>query len=87
MSRAPRDPRDPPWDLNCDLGEGEPHRRTTALMRCITSPNIACGGHAGDIESMRFAVREASKHKVRIGAHPGLNDPRGFGRENIRLSP
>ncbi len=68
------------FDLNCDLGENEPRTRTAALMRYVTSANIACGGHAGDLESMRAAAKLAIKQRVRIGAHPGLNDPRNFGR-------
>ncbi|MBN8249826.1 MAG: LamB/YcsF family protein, partial [Verrucomicrobia bacterium] len=49
-------------DLNCDLGEGEPAARTRALMRWITSANIACGGHAGDARTMEFCVRAAAAH-------------------------
>ena len=67
-------------DLNCDLGENEPRTRTAALMRHITSANIACGGHAGNIESMRSAVTLALQYHVAIGAHPGLNDRSNFGR-------
>jgi len=66
-------------DLNCDLGEGEPAVRTRALMRWITSANIACRGHAGDGRSMEFCVRAAAARGVRIGAHPGT--AAGFGRE------
>jgi UPF0271 protein len=73
-------------DLNCDLGEGEPHRKTAALMRYITSANIACGGHAGDAQTMRATVRLAIKHKVHIGAHPGLFDRTAFGRNAAELS-
>ena len=68
------------FDINCDLGEGEPALRTRALIRSATSVNIACGGHAGDIASMRLCVREALKYRVRVGAHPGLNDRENFGR-------
>lgn len=74
------------WDLNCDLGEGEPSRRTAALMRCVTSANIACGGHAGDVSTMRFAVRAARRLNIRVGAHPGLCDPAGFGRGRMEIS-
>jgi 5-oxoprolinase (ATP-hydrolysing) subunit A len=71
-------------DLNCDLGEGE--RDTAALMDCVTSANIACGGHAGDFESMKLAVRLAIERGVRIGAHPGLADRAGFGRNVTTVS-
>ena len=68
----------PTIDLNCDLGEGGPN--DARLMTVITSANIACGGHAGDAETMRAAVRLARQHRVAIGAHPGLPDRAGFGR-------
>jgi 5-oxoprolinase (ATP-hydrolysing) subunit A len=68
------------FDLNCDLGENEPRARTATLMRYITSANIACGGHAGNIATMRSAVTLALKYQVQIGAHPGLNDRANFGR-------
>ena len=58
-------------DLNCDLGEGEPLARTRALMSCITSANVACGGHAGEVRSMRACLRLAKSFRVRLGAHPG----------------
>jgi len=73
------------FDLNCDLGEGEPCARTEALMRVITSANVACGGHAGDIESMEGCVRLAKKYRVRLGAHPGPADRTGFGRAEVRI--
>ena len=65
-------------DLNCDLGEGEPLRRTEALLRRVTSCNIACGVHAGSDGTMRDSVRLAKRHGVRVGAHPGV--PGAFGR-------
>lgn len=67
-------------DFNCDLGENEPLARTEELMRMVTSANIACGGHAGGVESMKACLRLAEQHGVKIGAHPGLPDRAGFGR-------
>ncbi len=75
-----------PWDLNCDLGEGEAPAKTQALMRHISSANIACGAHAGDIKSMENAVGLALRHEVRIGAHPGSPNRAAFGRAEISLS-
>jgi UPF0271 protein len=75
------------WDLNCDLGEGEPPARTRALMRWITSANVACGGHAGNVRSMAACVRWAMQNRVRIGAHPGLASGHDFGRGRVSLSP
>ena len=73
-------------DLNCDLGEGEPPRRIRQLMRWITSANVACGGHGGDVRTMETCARLARKFHVRLGAHPGPWDREGFGRGTIRIS-
>lgn len=67
-------------DFNCDLGEGEPLARTRALMRRITSANVACGGHAGNVQSMEACVRLAKQFDVKLGAHPGLWSREDFGR-------
>ena len=68
------------FDLNCDLGENEPRQRTEKLLRYVTSANIACGGHAGTVQAMKFAVKLAGERGVKIGAHPGLADRQNFGR-------
>ncbi len=72
-------------DLNCDLGEGEPPARTRALLRLATSANVACGGHAGDADTMERCVRWAGESGVHLGAHPGI--PGAFGRGEIRIGP
>lgn len=74
-------------DLNCDLGEGEPLSRTRALMRSITSANVACGGHAGDVATMETCVRLAKRYSVRLGAHPGPWSRSDFGRSPGRVTP
>jgi UPF0271 protein len=66
--------------LNCDLGEGEPWAVTAALLGLVDLANIACGGHAGDEESMMRVVREALGRGVQPGAHPGWPDRGDFGR-------
>jgi UPF0271 protein len=68
-------------DFNCDLGEGEPLALTRALMRRITSANVACGGHAGNMQSMEACVRLAKHFNVKLGAHPGLWSRAHFGRD------
>ena len=43
-------------DINADLGEFEESLANGTdfkLMRYITSANVACGGHAGNEQSMR----------------------------------
>jgi UPF0271 protein len=74
-------------DFNCDLGEGELVQRTRALMALITSANIACGGHAGDVDSMDTCVQLAKRHHVKLGAHPGFPDRKNFGRLEVQLTP
>lgn len=65
-------------DINSDLGEGA--GTEMALMPLITSVNIACGGHAGNENTMRTTVELAIRNKVAIGAHPGYPDRERFGR-------
>lgn len=72
-------------DLNCDLGEGAGH--DAELMPLITSANIACGAHAGDVATMRATARLAEACGVQIGAHPGFADRENFGRREVKLSP
>src|SRR5436853_617191 len=49
-------------------------------MPLITSANIACGGHAGNENTMRTTVELAMRNEVAIGAHPGYPDRERFGR-------
>ncbi|MEW6161067.1 MAG: 5-oxoprolinase subunit PxpA [Verrucomicrobiota bacterium] len=74
-------------DLNSDLGEGESLARTRALMHWITSANIACGGHAGDVASMTACVRLALDYRVHIGAHPGGWNRANHGRGAVEIVP
>lgn len=71
-------------DLNCDLGEGAGH--DAELMPLVTSANIACGAHAGDLESMIETVELAMKHRAHIGAHPGYFDLHDFGRKEREIN-
>lgn len=70
-------------DLNADLGEGCAF--DAELMSVISSCNIACGGHAGDADSMRTALRLAKAHGVAAGAHPSFPDRENFGRSKSDL--
>jgi UPF0271 protein len=73
-------------DLNCDMGELADTALEEALMRRITSANVACGGHAGDAGSMRRTVEMARRYGVAVGAHPGYPDKANFGRVEMALS-
>lgn len=67
-------------DLNADLGEGDAY--DDALLQVVSSCNIACGGHAGDAQSMQATTVTALANGVAIGAHPGYPDREGFGRRS-----
>ncbi|HEU5290414.1 MAG TPA: 5-oxoprolinase subunit PxpA [Cyclobacteriaceae bacterium] len=71
-------------DINCDMGEGMP--TDAALMPFISSANIACGYHAGNHDIMRKTVELCLRHNVAIGAHPGFDDRKNFGRTSVQLS-
>ncbi len=73
-------------DLNCDMGELDDAAHEAALMQYITSANVACGGHAGDEQTMERTVRLALERGVRIGAHPGYPDRENFGRLEIAMT-
>jgi 5-oxoprolinase (ATP-hydrolysing) subunit A len=75
-------------DLNCDMGElpeAIADGTQEALMRSVTSVNIACGGHAGDEQTMKTTIEQALRWKVAIGAHPGYADRANFGRLELKL--
>jgi UPF0271 protein len=77
-------------DLNCDMGElpeAIADGTQEALMPSFTSVNVACGGHAGDAQTMQTTIKQASRWKLAVGAHPGYPDRANFGRLELHLSP
>ncbi|TDN87616.1 UPF0271 protein [Salegentibacter sp. 24] len=70
--------------INCDLGEGGAF--DAELMPHISACNIACAGHAGDLETMRKTIKLAMEHGVEIGAHPSYPDKENFGRKSLEIS-
>jgi len=77
-------------DLNCDLGESRESieaGRDAAILRWVTSANVACGGHAGDETTMTAIVRAAAAQGVAVGAHPSFPDRDGFGRVELDMPP
>ena len=76
-------------NLNCDLGEKSVHydgKNDFSLLKIINSANIACGYHAGDNQTINTTIIESKKNNVSIGAHPGFNDKKNFGRKRINIS-
>ena len=55
-------------------------------MPLISSANIACGLHAGDAQSIAATIALAVRHGVSVGAHPGYDDRKNFGRRPRQLS-
>ncbi len=76
-------PEPPAVDLNVDLGEGPGEE---ALYPLVTSANIACGGHAGTIDTMNAALDLCAAHGVAAGAHPSYPDREGFGRRSQAIA-
>jgi 5-oxoprolinase (ATP-hydrolysing) subunit A len=77
-------------DLNCDMGElpqAISDGTQESLLPSLTSVSIACGGHAGDAQTMRATIEQALHWKLDIGAHPGYPDRENFGRLELQLSP
>jgi UPF0271 protein len=75
-------------DINCNLGEGYGAYRMgddEALLRIVTSANVACGFHAGDPGVMDRTVRLAKASGVDVGANVGFPDLQGFGRRTMNL--
>lgn len=75
-------------DLNCDMGEvpsAIEDGTQESLLRSITSANVACGGHAGDENTMTVTIEQALRAHVAVGAHPGYPDRARFGRHAMDL--
>lgn len=75
-------------DLSSDVGE-RPGRDGLAadgeLLSVITSANVACGGHAGDTESMRALCEIAAAKGVSVGAQVSFVDRESFGRRHLEV--
>jgi 5-oxoprolinase (ATP-hydrolysing) subunit A len=77
-------------DLNADVGEsfgtytlGDDR----ALLRSVSSANVAAGFHAGDPSVLRRTIQLARELGVSVGAHPSFPDRQGFGRREMRMPP
>lgn len=76
-------------DLNSDLGESFGAWRMgddEAILRVVTSANVACGFHAGDPAGILATVRAVVAQGVTIGAHVAYPDLVGFGRRNMDVT-
>ncbi|MEI9751269.1 5-oxoprolinase subunit PxpA [Moellerella wisconsensis] len=76
-------------DLNSDLGESFGQWQMgddAAMLKIVSSANIACGFHAGSPTGILATLRSAMQNNVVVGAHVAYPDLVGFGRRNMDLS-
>ncbi|MDC7223086.1 MAG: LamB/YcsF family protein [Spirochaetales bacterium] len=72
--------------INCDIGErGATHPVDRELMNHIALANIACGGHAGDRESVDAFLALAKEKDVDVSAHLSYPDRENFGRTSMDI--
>ena len=67
--------------LNADLGEGEPVSLTEKMIQTIDAANIACGGHAGNEDSMLYCLKLCNHYNTLPGAPPGIAGAFGRGED------
>lgn len=75
-------------DLNADLGEetsGEIGDVSRHLLDIVSSANVACGGHAGDVDTMAAVCDLAVERRIAIGAHISYPDREGFGHRPMAI--
>jgi 5-oxoprolinase (ATP-hydrolysing) subunit A len=76
--------------INSDIGESfgiHSFGNDERLLPLIDTANVACGFHAGDPVGIHEIVTKAGAAGISVGAHPGLPDPVGFGRREMKLFP
>jgi UPF0271 protein len=66
------------------MGEGMGNE--AQIMPYISSANISCGFHAGNLDTLKKTIELALKNNVALGAHPGYPDRENFGRVSQMLS-
>lgn len=70
--------------LAADVGEGA--AGDAELLPLLDAANVCCGVHAGSAQLTETTVRRCLELGVQIGAHPGYEDRRSFGREEAGLT-
>lgn len=71
-------------DLNADLGEEITD--DAALLRVVSSANLACGYHAGSPAIMRAVCAQAATLGVSLGAQVSYDDRAHFGRRPMEVA-
>lgn len=72
--------------INCDMGEGLQPNPDPEVIPHIDLANFACGGHAGDADTLQSGLSLAKQHQVKVGAHPSYPDRENFGRRALSLT-
>jgi len=76
-------------DLNSDAGESYGVWKLgddAAMLRVVSSANVACGFHGGDPATLRATCVAAASHGVAIGAQVSYPDLAGFGRRFMDIT-
>lgn len=76
-------------DLNSDLGENFGQwtfGNDAAMLRIVSSANVACGFHAGYPAGILGTLKNAAACGVSVGAHISYPDLVGFGRRNMDVA-
>ncbi len=76
-------------DLNADVAESYGRWQLgddEAMLRLVTSANVACGFHAGDPTTLRRTCATAAAEGVVVGAQVSYRDLAGFGRRFVDVS-
>ncbi|BDH46184.1 UPF0271 protein [Salmonella enterica subsp. enterica serovar Choleraesuis] len=76
-------------DLNSDLGESfGPWQMgdDAAVLKVVSSANIACGFHAGSPAGLLDTLKAAAQSGAVVGAHVAYPDLVGFGRRNMDIA-
>lgn len=70
-------------EINCDLGEGIAGEEF--VIPLIDAASVACGGHFGDVDSIRKTLRICETFGKKAGAHPSYPDLENFGRNSFEI--
>jgi UPF0271 protein len=70
--------------INLDAGEGLVDEQP--LYPYVHALNIACGGHAGDAETIAKTIQAGAALGLELGAHPSYPDREHFGRRTLEMS-
>jgi UPF0271 protein len=70
--------------INLDAGEGLVDEQS--LYPYVHALNIACGGHAGDAETIAKTIQAGAALGLDLGAHPSYPDREHFGRRTLEMS-